>query len=91
MDDGYKRPQNGNGLQSRCRDGKFLPGNTLGKSGRPKGAVGFAKRIRMETHGGRDLIATELAISRDLTHKDCLRAVEFLTERMLGKPRELEP
>jgi len=88
VDDRYKRPVNGYSPPERGPDGKLLPGNALGRRGRPKGAVGFARRIRKETRGGLDLIAAALAIAGDPSHKDCLRAVEFLTERMLGRALE---
>lgn len=85
--DGYKRSENGLGL-GRDANGRVLPGNHLGRRGRPKGAIGFARRIRLETRGGLELIEAALVIARTPSHKDCLRAVEFLTERMRGQPRD---
>jgi hypothetical protein len=88
-DDRYRRPANGSSTPERGPDGKLLPGNALGRKGRPKGALGFSRRIRRETRGGRDLVKYALAIARDPNHKDCLRAVEFLADRAFGKPREM--
>ncbi len=68
----------------------FKPGTSGNPGGRPKGSAGFAERIRKATKEGADLVA--VAISIALNEKEPgvarMRAVEYLTDRMVGKALE---
>ncbi len=65
----------------------FTPGVSGNPGGRPKGAHRFASLIRKHTRHGRELIDLALRVMRDeqTPLRDRLRAMEFLTERMLGR------
>jgi hypothetical protein len=51
--------------------------------------LGFASHLRRQIRGGLDLIEAALVIARSPGHKDRLRAVEFLTARMLRATKDI--
>jgi hypothetical protein len=79
--------EQGRSFIKMTRGRPFTPGVSGNPGGRPKGAHRFASLIRKHTRHGRELIDLALRVMRDeqTPLRDRLRAMEFLTERMLGK------
>ena len=68
----------------------FKPGTSGNPGGRPKGAAGFAERIRQATKEGQDLMAWALAIARNPKAKDRMAAIKWLGDRGWGTaPQEI--
>ena len=68
----------------------FKPGQSGNPSGRPKGAAGFAERIRQATKEGQDLMAWALAIAGNPKAKDRMAAIKWLGDRGWGTaPQEI--
>src|SRR2546425_5706675 len=63
----------------------FKPGQSGNVSGRPKGAAGFAERIRQATKEGQNIVTWALAIARNPKAKDRMAAVKWLAHRGGGK------
>jgi hypothetical protein len=70
----------------RDEHGRIKPGHSLNPTGRPKGASKFAAFIAEKTEDGTLMVEKAIAIMKDDTHRDQMRAVEFLTEYLVGKP-----
>ncbi len=67
---------------------RFAPGQSGNPGGRPRGTTQFAELIATETRDGAEMVEYALKVLRSKRGKpDAKRwAVEYLTERMLGKP-----
>lgn len=76
---------------SHTRHGKFAPGNNMSTSIRAKRQRGMARLIATETKSGEEMVRAALEIMRDGTHRDRLKAIDWLTVRMCGKvPDKIE-
>jgi len=83
--------KNGNPA-AHLKDYQFKPGQSGNPEGRPRGTKEFAELIAKETRGGAELVEYALAVLRSKSAKaPKVWAVEYLTERMLGKaPQTIE-
>jgi hypothetical protein len=71
---------------------RFRPGETGNPGGRPRGTMQFAELIAEETRNGAEMVEYALAVLRSRCRKaPKVWAVEYLTERMLGRaPQSIE-
>ena len=68
----------------------WAKGQSGNPNGRPKGAKGFAERIRKATKDGDDVIAVVVSILHKESERssDRINAAKFLINYMIGKPQE---
>lgn len=84
--DGSGRDPNRN-----SRDGTFKSGNRARTEVMAQRQRGMAKWIAKNTSSGIELAAAALEIARDASHRDRLKAIDWLTVRMCGKvPDKIE-
>ena len=74
-------------LAAHLKAYRFKPGQSGNPSGRPRGSRDFAELIAEETRGGAELVEYALKVLRSPKSKTASKqwAVEYLTDRMLGR------
>jgi hypothetical protein len=79
-------------LADHLKQYRFKAGQSGNPDGRPRGTREFAELIAEETRGGAELVEYALAVLRSRSQKaPKVWAVEYLTERMLGRaPQSIE-
>jgi hypothetical protein len=72
---------------ARQSNGRFAPGASGNRSGRPRGAAGTARKILDETQQGDELVEWALTVWRDSarTHAERAAMHAWLADRALGK------
>jgi len=73
------------GDSGRTAAGQFAPGRSGNPAGRPPGRAGLAAYLREKTSDGRDLADKALSLVGNPEHRDHMRAIEWVDERMFGK------
>jgi hypothetical protein len=73
------------------RQGRFQPGNSARAESQRVRQRNTGIRIHQGTNSGRDLVDWMLEVAKDVTHRDRVKAIDWLWTRWAGKvPDKLE-